>query len=125
MLYSTTCNFHSCVFSLKSRDSSFGIATDHWLDDRMIGVRFPVGSGNFSLRHFIQTGSGAHTASYPMGTRGSFPEGKAAGREADHSPPSSAEVKECVEIYLHSSIRLHGVVLKLSTGTNLPFMSFH
>jgi hypothetical protein len=27
----------------------------------------------------VQTGSGAHPASYPMGTRGSFPEGKAAG----------------------------------------------
>jgi len=25
------------------------------------------------------------------------------GSEADHSPPSSAEVKECVELYLHSS----------------------
>jgi hypothetical protein len=24
------------------------------------------------------------------------------GREADHSPPSSAEVKERVELYLHS-----------------------
>jgi hypothetical protein len=24
------------------------------------------------------------------------------GREADHSPPSSAEVKEWVELYLHS-----------------------
>jgi hypothetical protein len=24
------------------------------------------------------------------------------GREADYSPPSSAEVKECVELYLHS-----------------------
>jgi hypothetical protein len=32
-------------------------------------------------------------------------------READHSAPSSAEVKECVELYLHSPIRLHGVVL--------------
>jgi hypothetical protein len=27
----------------------------------------------------VQTGSGAHTASYPMGTYSSFPEGKAAG----------------------------------------------
>jgi hypothetical protein len=35
---------------------------------------------------------------------------KRPGREADHSPPSTAEVKECVEIYLHSPIRLHGVV---------------
>jgi hypothetical protein len=25
------------------------------------------------------------------------------GREADHSPPSSAEVKEWVELYLHST----------------------
>jgi hypothetical protein len=24
------------------------------------------------------------------------------GREADHSPPSSAEIKEWVELYLHS-----------------------
>jgi hypothetical protein len=35
---------------------------------------------------------------------------KRPGREADHSPPSSAEVKECVELYLHSPICLHGVV---------------
>jgi hypothetical protein len=28
---------------------------------------------------------------------------KRPGREADHSPPSSAEVKECVELYIHSS----------------------
>jgi hypothetical protein len=27
---------------------------------------------------------------------------KRSGREADHSPPSSAEVKECVELYIHS-----------------------
>jgi hypothetical protein len=33
------------------------------------------------------------------------------GREADHSPPSDAEVKEWVELYLHSPVRLHGVVL--------------
>jgi len=28
---------------------------------------------------------------------------KRPGREADHSPPSSAKDKECVELYLHSS----------------------
>jgi hypothetical protein len=44
--------------------------------------------GNFSLYYRVQTDSGAHPASYPMGTRSSFPEG-----EADHSPPSNAEVK--------------------------------
>jgi len=31
-------------------------------------VRFPVGVGIFSLRHRVQTGSGAHPASYPIGT---------------------------------------------------------
>jgi len=38
---------------------------------------------------------------------------KRPGREADHSPPSSAEVKECVELFLHYPIRLNGVVLSL------------
>jgi hypothetical protein len=38
----------------------------------------------------VQTGSGAHPASYPMGTeRGK----ERPRRDADHSPPSSAEVK--------------------------------
>jgi len=32
-------------------------------------------------------------------------------READHSPPYNAEVKESAELYLHSPTRLHGVVL--------------
>jgi hypothetical protein len=43
------------------------------------GVRIPAGNGYFSLHHrCVQTGSGAHRASYPMGTRDSFPGGKAA-----------------------------------------------
>jgi hypothetical protein len=62
----------------KSRDSSVGIALGYGLDDRGSGVRFPSGAGNFSL-HRVQNGSGAHPASYPMGTGGSFPGGKAAG----------------------------------------------
>jgi hypothetical protein len=31
----------------KSRDSSAGTATDYELDDRMVGVRFPAGTGSF------------------------------------------------------------------------------
>jgi hypothetical protein len=42
-------------------------------------VRFPAGAGNVSLHHRVQNGSGAHPASYPVGTGGSFPGGKAAG----------------------------------------------
>jgi hypothetical protein len=62
-----------------SRVSSVGIGTGYGLDYRMVGVCFPAGAGNFSLRHRVQTGSGAHPGSYPMGTGGSSPGGKAAG----------------------------------------------
>jgi hypothetical protein len=36
------------------------------------GVQVSLGTGNFSLWHRVQTGSGAQLPSYPMGTRGSF-----------------------------------------------------
>jgi hypothetical protein len=62
----------------KIRDSSVGIALGYELDDRGSRVRFPAGAGNFSLYHRVQNGSGAHAASYPTDTRGSFPGGKAA-----------------------------------------------
>jgi len=45
--------------------------------------RFPAGAGNVSFHHRVQNGSGAHPAS-------------------GHSPLSSDEVKECVELYVHS-----------------------
>ena len=48
----------------------------------------------------VQTGPGAHTASYTMGT-GSFPGVERPGRGVDHPPISSAEVKEIVELYLY------------------------
>jgi hypothetical protein len=63
----------------KSRDSSVGIALGYGLDDRGSKVRFPAGAGYFSLHHRVQNGSGAHPASYPVGNRGSFLGGKAAG----------------------------------------------
>jgi hypothetical protein len=45
-----------------------------------------------------------------MGNGGPFPEGKGRpGRDADHSPPSSAEVKNGQELYLLSPRPLHGV----------------
>jgi hypothetical protein len=68
--------------------------SDYGLDDRAIEVRSPTGEEDFSSSPCVQTGCGAHPASYPMGTGGSFPGGKARpGRDADHSPPSSVEVK--------------------------------
>jgi hypothetical protein len=65
--------------SRESRDSSVGIALGYGLDDRGSRVRVPAGAGNFSLHHRVQNRSGTHPAFYPMGTRWSFPGGKAAG----------------------------------------------
>jgi hypothetical protein len=63
------------------------------LDDRAIGVRSPAEAKYFSSSLCVQTGSGAHPASCTMGTGGPFHGGKTRpGRDADHSPPSSAEV---------------------------------
>jgi hypothetical protein len=56
-----------------------------------------------------------------MRTSGSFPRIKLPGKEVDHSPPASAEVKENVDLYIHSPIHLRGIVFNLSTGTILPF----
>jgi hypothetical protein len=62
--------------------------------DWTTGVRSPTEAEDFSSIPCVQTGSGAHVASCTMGTGDSFPGGKARpGRDADHSPPSSAEVK--------------------------------
>jgi hypothetical protein len=72
-------NFDFSILELRSRDSSVGTALGYGLDDRSSRVRFPAGAGNFSLHHRVQNGSGAHPASYPMGTRGSFLGAKAAG----------------------------------------------
>jgi hypothetical protein len=68
--------------------------SDYGLEDRAIGVRSPVGAKDFSSNLCVQTGFGAHPASCTMGTGGSFPRGGKArpGRDADHSPLSSAEV---------------------------------
>jgi hypothetical protein len=52
-----------------------------------VRVRFTAVQ-EFPLLHDVQTGSGAYTASYPMGTGGSFPGGKATGAW------TSAEVKK-------------------------------
>jgi hypothetical protein len=77
-----------------SRVSSGSIVSDYGLDDRAIGVRSPTEAKDFSSSLCVQAGSGAHPASCTVGTGGPFPGAKAhPGREADHSPPSSAEVE--------------------------------
>jgi hypothetical protein len=62
------------------------------------GRRIPVGA-RFS--NPVQTDPGAHQATCTMAI-GSFQKVKRPGRGVNHPPSSSAEVKERVELYLHS-----------------------
>jgi hypothetical protein len=66
-----------------------------------------------------QTGSGAHPASYTRGT-GSFPEVKRLGRGVDRPPPSSAEVKERIELHLHPPSGPSRPVTELILSSPLP-----
>jgi hypothetical protein len=61
------CLFIVTTVLVRSRDSAVCIVTGYGLDSRGAGVRVPAGQ-EFSLLYVVQTGSGAHTASYPRGT---------------------------------------------------------
>jgi hypothetical protein len=65
-------------------------------------VRVPEGTGNVSVHHRVQTGSGTHPASYSVGNRGYFSGGKAAG-----------VVKLTTDVHLVSRSRMRGAILPL------------
>jgi hypothetical protein len=80
----------------RSRDSVVGIATGYRLDDGGFGVRVPVGS-----RIFSSPCRPDQLCAHPVGT-GALSLGlKRPVREADHSPPTSAEVKK---MWIYTSI---------------------
>jgi hypothetical protein len=89
--------------------SSFGIATGCGLDGWGIRVRFLAGETDFSLLRSIQTGSRAHPASCQMGT--GVPRGEAARRVKLITHLHLMPRLRTVELYIHSPIRLHGVLL--------------
>jgi hypothetical protein len=66
--------------------------SDYGLHDRAIGVRSPVETKDFSSSLYVQTGYGP-TLPPVQWVLGVLSGGKARpGRDADHTPPSSAEV---------------------------------
>jgi len=65
----------------------------------------------------VQTGLGAHPASYKIGT-GSFPGLKRPGSGVDHPSPSGADVKERVELYIYSHSGFSWPVI----GRSLPLL---
>ena len=86
------------------RDNLVVIATRYGLDDR--GDQILV-----EARHSapVQTGPRINPATCTMGT-GSFLGVKRPGRGVDHPPPSSADVKERVELYLYCPLRLRDLI---------------
>jgi hypothetical protein len=80
------------------------------LDDRGSRVRFPAGAGNV-FRRRVQNGSRAHQPPLQW-VPGALSFGvKRQGREANHSPPSTAEVKNAWIYTFTPTIRFHCVVL--------------
>jgi hypothetical protein len=88
MVCLTTTKFHLFRFSM------LGFVFAYVSNILIVVILYDLQGTTFSLRHHVQTDSGAHTVSYPMGIECSFSgEGvKRPGNEADHSPPSNAEV---------------------------------
>jgi hypothetical protein len=80
------------------------------LGDRKIGVSVPGRGRDFSLLYKIQTGSETQSVSYTVGPVGCFLGVKRQGLTLTihlHLVPKL----RMMEIYLHSTICLHGVVL--------------
>jgi len=96
------------------RDSSVCIVTCYGMMDGP-GIE-SLWEARFSAP--VQTGPGAHPATYTMGT-GSLLGVKWPGRGVDHPPPSSAEVKERVELYIYSTLWVF--VCSVCSGVNFIF----
>jgi hypothetical protein len=86
--------FVRLIVSKNEPGSSVSTVVGYGLDYRAIEVRSPAEAKDFSCSLCVQTGPGAHPASCTMGSGGPFPGGKERpGRDADHSPLSSAKVE--------------------------------
>jgi hypothetical protein len=94
-------NFYSTV-DVRSWDSVVGIATGYGLDDRGVEVRVLIGSRIFSSPCRPDQLWGPPNLLSKCVPGAPSPGVKLPGREADHSPAASAEVKK-VWIYMSTS----------------------
>jgi hypothetical protein len=82
-------NFEAYTESLPNDNPSYELYSV-WLQTGRLGLDLRQSQKAFPLASVSEV----HPASYPMGTVGRFPRGKVRRwRDAQHSPPSSAEVK--------------------------------
>jgi hypothetical protein len=102
----------------QSRDSAIGVATGYGLNDR--GSEFESRQGQ-EFYFFMSSRPALGPTQPPIQwVPGALSPGvKRPGREADHSPPTNAEVKK-----MWFYISLHGIVLNwLCTGTTSPYLT--
>jgi hypothetical protein len=110
-MYNTEESFVILYHNNNSRDSSVGIALGYGLDYRGCRVRFPAGLGISLFTTASRTALGP-TQPPIQWVPGALSLGVTRmGREADHLPPSSAEVKNAWSYTYTPSIRPHVVVL--------------
>jgi hypothetical protein len=88
-------SFWSAFRRLRSRDGAVCIATGYGLDDRGVGVRVPVESRIlFSPRRPDRLWGPAQPPPIQWVPEALSPGVKRSGREADYSPPASADFKK-------------------------------
>jgi hypothetical protein len=89
---------------------STAVATVYGLNDLQVGVRVSVRSRIFTFSYRSGRFWNPHSLQ-SNGYRGYFSGIKRQGCEAEHSPQTSAEVKKNVNLHIHFTMDLHGVVL--------------
>jgi hypothetical protein len=107
----TKLQFRIIPFKYWSEERSVDTATGYGLGGRGARSRVPVGAEDFSPLHVVQTCSEAQRISYPRGYWGFFPEGEISRGMKLTTHLSLSQRARIVELYLHSPIRLHGIVL--------------
>jgi hypothetical protein len=93
--------FRCSGYLMREQGSPVSIVSGYGLDDRANEVRSPVEAKGFFLLPLCPDRFWGPPSFLYNGYRGPFPGGKSRPRcDADHSPPSSAEVENEQELYL-------------------------
>jgi hypothetical protein len=88
--FRSSTKLYSVIFSTKSRESAVGRA----MDDRGVGVRVPVKSRIFSFSTSLRPALGPTQPPIQWVPGSLYPRVMRPEREADHSSPTSAEIKK-------------------------------
>jgi hypothetical protein len=104
--------FVLCTYNVHMKLLSEFNNRDVWITGWMSEFRFTAGTGNFTLHLESWPALGPTQPPTHCVLWALFPGVTRKGSEADHSPPSSAVVKNTWSCTSTPSVRLHGVVVK-------------